>query len=593
MSGKEKHLHEASDMFRSASQTGAWTPEEDAILAAMQAELGNRWSAVAQHIPGRTGQQCAQRWRHKVNPNIRKEKWTEEEDRHLEALVKEYGFRWAEIARRCEGRTDQQCMGRWRRHLDPDIRRDSWRPAEDAQLKKLHKQYGSQWSLISKQIEGRTAQQCRARFFQIHHAEDSPAKPKGAYKRRSSSSGFKARTHKKQYVSDSSDTDTELDSALTTPEKTVPDRSTRMTRQRHSIPHKPTSKQSSGSSWHNNPSQAASMGHAKKSVHETNGGASGSSGEEHSSMPPRMPSLDFVTPKKVQLADSAKNTSPSKVQLPTTLASLSPQQQLALSPFLAQLCSPLAGMSQRLTPSPLHQSFAAQWRLSPTVFDSPGRQLVATGGTPILFSTECMTPLTMSTPPKDRAKAFGEIAVPVAHAATPNDRLQWSEEILKSAGKSSLPNGTLSYRGRLGESVKRKLSLVPTANEDEETEQEKGECAFSTPPKRPKALVLPTTVAESKEAAACSTPVQLQQVATHAGRPSLTPLSSLATVATDEAAPKPDPEEGAVDKENSQPAPAVVQLPRPAVHPKKQLIRRAGEGVAGSRSRLNALLGFE
>lgn len=27
---------------------------------------GNRWSLVAMHIPGRTGQQCAQRWRHKV-----------------------------------------------------------------------------------------------------------------------------------------------------------------------------------------------------------------------------------------------------------------------------------------------------------------------------------------------------------------------------------------------------------------------------------------------------------------------------------------------------------------------------------------------
>ena len=33
-----------------------------------QSKVGNKWSEVAKHIPGRTGQQCAQRWRHKVRP---------------------------------------------------------------------------------------------------------------------------------------------------------------------------------------------------------------------------------------------------------------------------------------------------------------------------------------------------------------------------------------------------------------------------------------------------------------------------------------------------------------------------------------------
>ena len=170
---------------------------------------------MAKKIPGRTGQQCAQRWRHKVpccllcpanlvaqaifalraaltacsgsrhaqnasaiayvtlsvsetvtlqvNPNIRKEKWSEDEDRRLLKLVKQYGNAWAEISRCLDGRTDQQCMGRWRRHLDPSIRRDSWAPQEDQALHELYQQYGSQWSQISLGIPGRTAQQCRAR----------------------------------------------------------------------------------------------------------------------------------------------------------------------------------------------------------------------------------------------------------------------------------------------------------------------------------------------------------------------------------------------------------------------------------------------
>lgn len=65
-----------------------------------------------------------------------------------------------------QGRTDQQCMGRWRRHLDPSIKRDSWKAAEDAKLAALYAQYASQWARICKHIRGRTAQQCRARCVQ-------------------------------------------------------------------------------------------------------------------------------------------------------------------------------------------------------------------------------------------------------------------------------------------------------------------------------------------------------------------------------------------------------------------------------------------
>ncbi|XRB13440.1 transcription factor myb3r-5 [Pseudoscourfieldia marina] len=149
------------------SKIGAWTPEEDELLKLGQSIHGNRWALVAEHVPGRTGQQCAQRWRHKVNPDIRKEKWTKEEDELLQTLHAEHGAKWAEVARHLPGRTDQQCMGRWRRHLDPVIKKCTWSAEEDATLRDLHAKHGSGWSCIAKQLSGRTAQQCRARFFQL------------------------------------------------------------------------------------------------------------------------------------------------------------------------------------------------------------------------------------------------------------------------------------------------------------------------------------------------------------------------------------------------------------------------------------------
>jgi hypothetical protein len=144
------------------------TPTKQPKQQKQQGKVGNRWSEVAKYIPGRTGQQCAQRWRHKVNPAIRRDKWTREEDATLTELVRSLGAgRWAEIARQMEGRTDQQCMGRWRRHLDPAIRREEWSGEEDERLRALHAQYGTSWSRISKGLRGRTSQQCRARFHQL------------------------------------------------------------------------------------------------------------------------------------------------------------------------------------------------------------------------------------------------------------------------------------------------------------------------------------------------------------------------------------------------------------------------------------------
>ena len=61
-------------------KTQPWTKQEDLKLQHMQEKYGNKWATVASQLPGRTGQQCAQRWRHRVNPNIRREKWTKEED---------------------------------------------------------------------------------------------------------------------------------------------------------------------------------------------------------------------------------------------------------------------------------------------------------------------------------------------------------------------------------------------------------------------------------------------------------------------------------------------------------------------------------
>ena len=62
-------------------------------------------------------------------------------------------------------------MGRWRRHLDPSVERGNWKKEEDEQLRKAFETHGARWAFLARDIEGRTAQQCRARFYQLRQIE--------------------------------------------------------------------------------------------------------------------------------------------------------------------------------------------------------------------------------------------------------------------------------------------------------------------------------------------------------------------------------------------------------------------------------------
>ncbi|RPD81668.1 hypothetical protein L226DRAFT_496659 [Lentinus tigrinus ALCF2SS1-7] len=142
-----------------------WTTQEDNLLIQAVAIHGenDNWKAVAALVPGRTNKACRKRWLHSLSPNVKKTAWTPEEDQLLISLYATHGTKWSVIARHIPGRTDDACSKRYREALDPSLKRDDWTYDEDVKLLEVYARLGGKWGLIGQELN-RSGLGCRNRW---------------------------------------------------------------------------------------------------------------------------------------------------------------------------------------------------------------------------------------------------------------------------------------------------------------------------------------------------------------------------------------------------------------------------------------------
>jgi hypothetical protein len=153
--------------------TAKWAEDEDSKLKeAVKTHGGKHWKEIAMLIPGRTRTQCWDRWHTVLRPNIDwanriTARWAEDEDSKLKDAVRTHGGKdWNAISSLVPGRTRNQCSDRWHNVLRPNIyqanqRTCKWAEDEDSKLKEAVKTHGGKnWGAISALIPGRTRTQC-------------------------------------------------------------------------------------------------------------------------------------------------------------------------------------------------------------------------------------------------------------------------------------------------------------------------------------------------------------------------------------------------------------------------------------------------
>lgn len=115
-----------SDLYENGSEIrrGPWTPEEDNLLIQYVTCHGEgSWNSLAKCAGlKRTGKSCRLRWLNYLKPDVKRGNLTPHEQLLILELHSELGNRWSKIAQHLPGRTDNEIKNYWRTRVQKQAR---------------------------------------------------------------------------------------------------------------------------------------------------------------------------------------------------------------------------------------------------------------------------------------------------------------------------------------------------------------------------------------------------------------------------------------------------------------------------------------
>jgi hypothetical protein len=93
---------------------GSWNQTEDELLTSAVHQLGpKKWTEIAKQVSTRSSKQCRERWYNCLCPDIKHEPFEQWEDEIIIDRQRELGNRWSMIARHLPGRSTNSIKNRW------------------------------------------------------------------------------------------------------------------------------------------------------------------------------------------------------------------------------------------------------------------------------------------------------------------------------------------------------------------------------------------------------------------------------------------------------------------------------------------------